>query len=318
MKPLIEQFADYLSLNGMSENYYYRIKKFIKYVNEKNLNYKDFDFSKITEFILFLKLKTSEPETINAHINALKQFFKFLLLNKLVTEENLNAINKLPYQKRTEKIKPEFTPEDLKFLAERAMVWLRSYIHPLKLKAILYFYYFTGIRRCEIFNIARKDIDLEKCTAIVRLPSKNKKEKIVCFNNRVADILQDYFIREPEENTENNAFNLTIGKLQNISKNIKPILKGKNITWHSFRHGFANMLEANGISVLSAQKLLGHNSLSSTLRYYKPKTKTAINEYQAKIKDTIPKPKPLKEKKKRQLLQLKEEDIELEDLPDLE
>jgi len=317
MKPLIEQFLNYLSLNGMAKNYFYTIRTFIKYVEEKQLKYKDFDFSKITEFILYVKTKTSEPETINAYIKALKCFFKFLILNKLATEENLVEINKLPYQRRTEKIKPQFTPDDLRFLVRRAMGWLSSYIHPLKLKAILYFYYFTGIRRNEILNISRKDIDLKNCTAIIRLPNKSKKERKVCFNKDVADILEMYFVREPEENVERNAFNLTEGKLQCILKNIKPILKEKNITWHSFRHGFAEMLEANGISITSAQKLLGHSDIKTTLRYYKPKTETAINEYQYKIRNTEPKPNSFKINKPRKEPKQRKAEIELEDLPEL-
>lgn len=318
MKPLIEQFKDYLSLSGMTNGYCSTAKKFIKYMNDRQLKYKNFNFARATEYILYVKTLTSEPETINHYLKSLKRFFKFLILNKLATEKNLNEINKIPYQKTVEKIKPRFTVKDLDFLVKRAMIWLSSYIHPLKLKAILYFYYFTGIRRNEILNIARKDIDLEKYTAIVRLPTKNRKEKMVCFNKEVSEMLKSYFAREPEQNTENNAFNLTSSNLQVISNNLKPILKDKNITWHSFRHGFAEMLEENGISITSAQKLLGHSNIKTTMRYYKPKTETAIKEYQDKIKTTNPIPKELRKKEIKYISPKKrKEEIELEDLQDL-
>lgn len=42
----------------------------------------------------------------------------------------------------------------------------------------------------------------------------------------------------------------------------------KTITWHSFRHGFSNLLRQSGVDVKTAQELLRHSSSRITLDIY--------------------------------------------------
>ena len=39
------------------------------------------------------------------------------------------------------------------------------------------------------------------------------------------------------------------------------------MTWHTFRHTFASLLTRNGADLVTAKELLGHSSVSVTMRY---------------------------------------------------
>jgi integrase len=41
----------------------------------------------------------------------------------------------------------------------------------------------------------------------------------------------------------------------------------KKVTWHMFRHTFASRLTRNGADIVTVKELLGHASISTTMRY---------------------------------------------------
>ncbi len=41
----------------------------------------------------------------------------------------------------------------------------------------------------------------------------------------------------------------------------------KDVTWHTFRHTFASRLTRNGADLVTLKELLGHSSVSVTMRY---------------------------------------------------
>jgi len=45
-------------------------------------------------------------------------------------------------------------------------------------------------------------------------------------------------------------------------------IKQPRVSWHSFRHTHATLLHANGETLKSAQALLGHSDLETTLNVY--------------------------------------------------
>ena len=56
------------------------------------------------------------------------------------------------------------------------------------------------------------------------------------------------------------------GKISKYDPNFKQMLD--KITPHMLRHTYASMLYFSGVEVLTAQKLLGHADLSTTLKIY--------------------------------------------------
>ena len=43
--------------------------------------------------------------------------------------------------------------------------------------------------------------------------------------------------------------------------------KLEKITWHVFRHTFASRLTRKGVDIVTVKELLGHSSITTTMRY---------------------------------------------------
>ena len=152
---------------------------------------------------------------------------------------------------------------------------------PIKIKAVLYFMFYTGLRAGEITRLKRRDINLKELRAIVRNPNKNNEERYTFFPQKIGVMLQEYFDIESEEY---NAFNMTHRKLSYLLARLKMFLsEKKNLSPHILRHSFANLLAENEIGIRVAQKLLGHKSLNSTLIYYDPDLKIVEKIYRKNL-----------------------------------
>lgn len=283
---VLEDFKNYLKIKDYSDIYEYPISVFIKYCQEHTIDYLEINHSQLSEFFLYLKEKEISNGYLNNFIKAIRCFYSFLFEAKLMTKtvrgEQVKEIVFSFKQLKTErKIKDYYTLEELEGIIEKAITYEMSM--PLeKVRAILLFMFYTGIRKKQLLNLKRKDIDLSKRTAIIRVPTKNDEEHFVFFPKKVVKILEIYFSIEPEES---NAFNMTRAKVMhffNFLKNFVP--KEKNITPHTLRHSFANMLAENGVDIRVAQKLLGHKSIQSTAIYYDPDRRIVEKIYRERIK----------------------------------
>ena len=294
---MLIDFKNHLQAKGFDSNYFYRIKPFLTFCEENKIDYYNIKLSELNQFLLYLRTKKLQNGTINNFINALRNFYKFLSDNKFVGQKVINIIYKIKLVKYERKIKDYITEEELSDLIEMGISFCNN-IQPIKIQAILYFLFYTGLRKNEILNLKRKDIDLKEKTVIVRIPTKNKVERIVFFPEKVNNpkvnnpkkdnkiipittILYSYFESEPEEK---NAFNITSGKLSYLIHNLKAFVPNKNLTIHTFRHSFARMLASKQIDSRIAQKLLGHKNIESTMIYYDPDIDVIKKIYNEKIR----------------------------------
>jgi site-specific recombinase XerD len=63
---------------------------------------------------------------------------------------------------------------------------------------------------------------------------------------------------------------MTGGKFKDVKGALAAALKraglGK-VTWHMFRHTFASRLTRDGVDIVTVKELLGHASITCTMRY---------------------------------------------------
>ena len=248
MNKILEEYKNYLEINGSSsltiKNYIGRIQKFLKKVTIKEITEK-----KVMSFILELD-KISKPSTSNGYRASISSFLKFL--KKDIAIPKLLKLDKtLPDSISEEYFKKEIIPV-VECIFEK----------PLKVKAILYFAFYTGVRRRELANLKREHIDLTSRTA--KVYGKRKKERIIFFTKEVAEILRSYFA---SENEETNAFNIGNAGLGDIFERAKPYFKKINFRFYLLRHSFATMFVNNGGDIAILSRILGHNSITTTMRY---------------------------------------------------
>jgi len=278
---MLKKFEDYLKIVDYHYTYYIKIRSFLKFCGEKGIDYINLTFENYMEYIIYLKNKGWQNNTINNDIKAIRCFYKFLIREGSCNEELLKYIYKIKMLKETKKIHSYITEEELDEIVSMGMSFC-YFIDPIKLRAILYFLFFTGLRKQEFINLKRENIDLDRLTVYVKGKIKNRMEREVPFTEKVKRNVDLYFNTYPEIT---NAFNITIGQLAYLINDLKDFVPNrKRLTLHILRHGFGRLLARKGLNIRVAQKLLGHKNIQSTLIYYDVTIDEAKDRYWEKIK----------------------------------
>lgn len=131
----------------------------------------------------------------------------------------------------------------------------------------------TGMRLSEILNVrksyVRDDIifyPITKTKHKRRVTSQNKRAKVICLNGIASAIIKkqkstDEFVF-PMEWRDPKAIRRTTNRIREISG-------VSDFTFHQLRHTVSTFLSSQ-VSLTTAMVLLGHSSLSTTLRYTHP------------------------------------------------
>jgi integrase len=239
-------FKNYLLANGHSSlNHYYNINKILSQL-------KELDENSINEFIAQKKKEGLSIGTINNYIKSLKAYFKFIKWDIRLPKYS-KPIFKIPEFITLEYLEKEIMPYMLELFGKKA----------LRTKVMLYFMFYTGLRKGEVEQLRRKNFNFREKEVKVFIP-KTKEERLIPLNKRMSDMLENYFDLEKEEG---NAFNLNIGEIERIFNAIQVNFKEVHFHPHIMRGSFAMNLQRNDFSTREIQKLLGHKSIQSTLRY---------------------------------------------------
>lgn len=282
---ILQEYKNYLKIRDFSVAYENPAKLYLEYCSDCGVDPLTVTYPQFSQFILHLKEKEYSNGYINNFLKAVRCLYNFMSQSgvAITKEETTKMVCSFRFLKESQKIPPFLTLKELEALVLQSLTFVSSAsMPPEKLKAILFFMYYTGVRRAELINLKRKDINISERQAFIRVPTKNKKENIVYFPQKVATMLEEYFGCEAEET---GAFNMTSAKMMHLFLSLKQLAPDdKEFSAHKLRHSFANMLARAGIDVRVAQKLLGHKSIQSTLRYYNPDQEIIKELYNKKIK----------------------------------
>jgi integrase len=127
----------------------------------------------------------------------------------------------------------------------------------------------TGLRRGELFNLTWEHVNVR--TRILTVDGKGAKSgqtRHVPLNDEALDILQAW---RAQSTGEGYVFPGKDGnRLDNIRKAWGGLLRDAGITgfrWHDLRHDFASKLVMAGVPLNTVRDLLGHSTMTMTLRY---------------------------------------------------
>jgi len=259
-------FFDYLKANQIDKTYYFQTNAYLKYCQDNNIDVLSADYATINKYVLHMQSRKCSNAYINVALNAIRYYYKYLLECRSLPI-NLDNIRKFKLLKVDFKLKNYLTQKEVEEIIRDAMTYI-GYMEPLKMRTIILFMFFTGLRIAELTNLKRADINLREMRALIKTPNKNNMERYVYYPQKVAQLLYKYFGYEPEEF---NAFNVTQRQIRFLVRKLNDLLPmKKRFTPHTFRHSYTRMLIEHDIGVRIAQKLLGHKSMSSTLVYYNP------------------------------------------------
>jgi len=117
------------------------------------------------------------------------------------------------------------------------------------------FLYKTGMRVSELLNLTQEAYNREN-NYIQIVGKGNKQRKIPIHHSLVRTFDLDWFFSKLNTTPYNTVLFWTKKYF------------GKRFSPHSFRHGFTTNLVKKGVSERSVQKVLGHESFVTTLRYF--------------------------------------------------
>jgi len=270
---ILGDYFNYLEVMQMSKVYYNSLKVFFQeYLIPNKVLITDIKREHLTEY---LANKKYSANSFNTFIKAGRHLFTHFL------EIEDSAFKKIKLLKVEKKIPDYINEEELRHGVKYAIVTMERY-STKKIIALLYFMFYSGLRKGEILNLTRADFSLEKrpIEVKVRVPTKGKHERIVYLPPKLRVMLYKYFNSEEEKG---NAFNLCASGLDYLVKIFADSLPDKKISVHTFRHSYAKSLIKKGVDVTIVSKLLGHKNIETTLIYVDPEEEMIRDIYKKKM-----------------------------------
>jgi tyrosine recombinase XerC len=258
------------------------LRQVAAYLKEREVRWDKAGNVVLRGFLAELHEKKRKKTTIGRKLAAVRSFYDFALRKKRIAENPAKILSRPRQEKRV----PSFLSED----ETAQLLDLPRSSEPLDLrdKAILEFFYATGIRVSELVGIDTADIHFGE--RLVRVRGKGKKERIVPFGGKAREALEDYrraraALAEGGNGGEAFFLNYRGGRLTTrsvqrmVRKYIRRTAVARKISPHSLRHSFASHLLGRGADLRVIQELLGHASLATTQKYTHVDLKQLLTVY---------------------------------------
>ena len=280
----LEAFMDYLRVEkGLSTNsllaYSQDLRKYMQALKKLGIDDpKKISRKTITDFLFNLR-KAMSVRSISRFLSTVKSFHKFLLREKIASEDPSDLIE-LP--KMDKKIPNFLSLEEVSEILKSPNL---KKAQGQRDRAILELMYATGMRVSELVHL--KDSDLNLDVGFIKCKGKGSKERIIPLGKPAQHFLENYMLAarlKLSGKRESPYIFLAQGgrtlSRQSVWKMIKCQVRKagvkKNVSPHTLRHSFATHLLERGADLRSVQEMLGHTSISTTQIY------THVNETRLK------------------------------------
>ena len=285
---MIDKFKDYMRELRLSQNsidsYYSDVVLYEKYYKDSygdDLN--KLVFADILMYKQYLLNNSISPKTINRKLTSLRTYNRFLIKEKIQTDE---VITDKDYIKIQPPIPSEETlsVQDINKLKHYTSIDNKTSKRDFCIISILCY---SGLRASELANLKVKDIKLDERTIYVF--GKGNKFRTVVINNIMYTALTDY-LEERNKIAVNNPYLFLSQKSKNtvqpISRNFsnrlldkyKELCKISDLHPHLLRDFFAtNALHNAGYSIEQVANQLGHSNINTTKGYLRTKKEDLLN-----------------------------------------
>lgn len=301
LPPLVREFASYKTvMQNASEKtvseYLFDLRTFFRFLlaRDRKIDFASEEFEKIDitgidldyiknittediyEFLMYADgVRGNMASAKSRKLSAIKGFFKYLHIKRMMIDENPAANIESPKKKQT-------LP---KFLSiEESLLLLEAVKNDLESKsrvrdyAIITLFLNCGMRVSELVGIDLNDVD--KSFRSLTVTGKGNKQRIVYLNSACREALSDYYterVGEKHKQTASHALFLS-NREQRISvKTVQWLvykylemagLESKHYSVHKLRHTAATLMYQTGnVDVRVLKDILGHEQLNTTQIY---------------------------------------------------
>lgn len=257
---ILKNYIASLRLEGKSEltidQYHRKVKNFL---NATGKAVKKITTGDIRYYLAkYFSERNVGKTTLDNQRRALSAFFSWLTAENYIDKNPMLRIKKI---KTDEKIKKPFSDTELE--------QIRSVTKNTKEKALIEFMLSTGCRVSEIVNLHIQDINFSNNECIVY--GKGGKERKVYISDKCMFYL-DAYLRERKESstslfTNRNHYGMTKANIEILVSKIGKRAGVEKVHPHRFRRTFATNALDKGMSLQYVQKILGHQSVDTTMIY---------------------------------------------------
>jgi len=217
-----------------------------------------FDTMMIEQFQTDGLQKGHKPATVNRHIATLKHMFTKATDWNMVEDETLKRVRKVKLLEENNRRLRYLNKDECQALINACKVHLK----PIVITALN-----TGMRKEEILNLKWDNVDLKNGFILLDI-TKNGERREIPINATLHGILSGIVRRIDIPYV---FYDKESGKRYgNIRRSFLTACKKANIRdfhFHDLRHCFASHLVMAGIDLTTVKELLGHKTLTMTLRY---------------------------------------------------
>ncbi len=285
------KYFNYLLIErGIAQNtleaYGRDLRRFIMFVGgEKKLT----DVHKVTpeiiiEYLTHIRDEGLAANSMNRSLAALRGFYKYLLRERVVTENPLAFIE---LAKVWMKLPDTLSKEEMKTVLEQPGTQTAAAIRDTAMLELLYA---TGIRVSELINLTMNSMNWQVGFLIAM--GKGSKERVVpvgkiaydCLRRYVDEVRPKLMQKKVTDVLFLNRFGRKFTR-QGLWKIVAGYAKKaglqKRVYPHTFRHSFATHLLEGGADLRTVQVMLGHSDISTT-QIYTHITKERLREVHQK------------------------------------
>ncbi|OLC54188.1 MAG: site-specific tyrosine recombinase XerD [Acidobacteria bacterium 13_1_40CM_4_69_4] len=272
---LIEDFLHYLTVErGLAKNsvlaYGRDLAKFGRYLTVKGRTPRQIRQGEVNEFARRLSGQGLSAKSIARALNAVRMFYRYLVMEKFVSEDPTTQIR----SPRTLKKLPRYlTLEEVDHLLAAPDPGSALGLRDVAMVELLYA---TGLRVSELVSLRIRDLNLE--AGYLRCVGKGNKERVVPLGRQAAQRIRAYLggarpgilrgASHPALFLNNRGGPMSRqGFWKILKKHGRAVgLRGK-LSPHVLRHSFATHLLERGADLRSVQLMLGHADISTTQIY---------------------------------------------------
>lgn len=212
----------------------------------------------------YLSSLNEKPSSVARKASALRTFYKFLLLEKIIST-NPTANLELPKRNRT--LPKYLSPHEIELLISSSGDIKTS----VRLRCMLELLYASGLRVSELCELPLSANLGDK----LLIHGKGAKERIVPMHSAAQDALHKWLkIRGDTDSkyvfpTRSSTGHITRDGFFKILKKCAVLagIEPERVSPHVLRHSFASHLLARGANLRAIQTMLGHEDISTTQIY---------------------------------------------------
>lgn len=277
---IVEDFLRYMEAEREASpltvsTYEQALGDFAAYISELgDTTLEDADSDVIRDWMEHLMDSGHKASTVCKYLSAVKSLYRYALRMGIIKRDPAHPL----HGPKKEKALPVFIKEQEADKLFDKMHWDMENIKDVRARTLLLLLYSTGIRRAEV--IALRDSDVNLVSREIKVTGKRRKQRIIPLGDEIVTELERYMALRDREQPDSEATSggalfrndsgkaLTEGSVYNIVHTyLTQVTTQKKRSPHVLRHSFATAMLNNDAQLGSVQKLLGHQSLTTTQIY---------------------------------------------------